>query len=124
MVVRFIRKLKRRHVEDRNALAVTAAIVGVIAGMVAVYEITTAQQREAEADRLAHEDAANTSRLTKFYVADGDRLERWIVDTDTGKRVFSGYADWDEFRSSEQHKAGQRPPSKDYKWITRLTNPE
>jgi len=103
---------------------ITAGLAAIVAGMVIVYQVAKINQREAEADRLAHEDAANTSRLTKFYIADRDRLERWIVDTDTGKRTFSGYADWDEFRRSDQHKKGQPPPGKDYKWITRLTNPE
>jgi 5,10-methylenetetrahydrofolate reductase len=58
------------------------------------YVSTEAKQRaEIEHDRKI---ADATSRITTLYKADGERVEKWYLDVDSGRSMFVGYVPWSE----------------------------
>ncbi len=124
MVVHYIPKHNRQKLWRMNALAISAELVLVIVAMVGLYQAVTANQRAAGLDRKAFEAGASTSRLTDLYIADGDRLEKWVLDVDTGRRKFASHTNWSAFTEDGRCQASEEEATDGYKWIDKLTNPE
>lgn len=124
MVVHYIPKHSRQKLWSVTALVISAGLVLVIVAMVGLYQAVTANNREAELDRKAFEAGASTSRLTDLYIADGDRLERWVLDADTGRRKFAGHTDWSAFADDQRRQPSEDEQTDEFKWIDKLTDPE
>lgn len=124
MVVHYIPKHNRQKLWSVTALVISAGLVLVIVAMVGLYQAVTANQREAELDRKAFEAGASTSRLTDLYIADGDRLEKWVLDADTGRRKFAGHRDWSAFAADQRRQPPGEEQTDEFEWIDKLTDPE
>lgn len=63
--------------------------VSIFAGLIA-----TALEVSSDAShRQVGVDYAST-RTTTLYKADGNRVEKWLLDIDSGRRSFAGYVSW------------------------------
>ncbi|GAA0770318.1 hypothetical protein E1180_20165 [Roseibium denhamense] len=124
MVVHYIPKHNRQKLLSANVLLISAGLVLIIGAMVGLYQAVSANSREAELDRKAFEAGASTSRLTDLYIADGNRLEKWVLDADTGRRKFAGHTDWSAFTDDGRRQPSDKEAPDGFKWIDKLTNPE